>query len=83
MKVGDTVDVMISGRGPEGYYLLSKVVVERPRDWSSLQKAFDEHLTIAGTVTEAIKGGVTVDVGVRAFCPRRAVAPKITSNWRS
>jgi small subunit ribosomal protein S1 len=69
VKPGDKLDVSITGRGEEGYYLLSKAVVERPKDWSSLQKAFDEHQTIAGTVSGAIKGGLTVDIGVRAFLP--------------
>jgi small subunit ribosomal protein S1 len=40
-----------------------------PTDWASLQKAFDEKATIVGTVTGVVKGGLSVDVGVRAFMP--------------
>jgi small subunit ribosomal protein S1 len=69
VKPGDTVQVSVGGRNSEGYYQLSLIKVERPKDWSSLQKAFDEKLTISGVVTQVIKGGLAVDVGVRAFMP--------------
>jgi small subunit ribosomal protein S1 len=49
--------------------MLSKIKVERPKDWSGLEKAFADKVAIAGTVTEVIKGGLSVDVGVRAFMP--------------
>src|SRR5206468_12932457 len=42
---------------------------DRPKDWSGLQKAFDEKLTVSGHVTAVIKGGLSVDVGMRAFMP--------------
>jgi small subunit ribosomal protein S1 len=66
---GDMVPVSIKGRDPEGYYELSRMKVERPRDWSALEKAFADKAPIAGVVTAVIKGGVSVDVGVRAFMP--------------
>src|SRR6478672_3379080 len=66
---GDKVVVSIKGRDPEGYYQLSRIRVERPKDWSSLEKAFADKASIAGTVTAVVKGGVSVDVGVRAFMP--------------
>jgi small subunit ribosomal protein S1 len=69
VKPGDRIPVSIKGRGPEGYYELSRLKVERPKDWSSLEKAFADKAAIAGTVTGAVKGGLSVDVGVRAFMP--------------
>src|SRR4051794_24153415 len=69
VKVGDKLPVSIKGRDPEGYYQLSRIRVERPKDWSSLEKAFADKAAIAGTVTAVVKGGVSVDVGVRAFMP--------------
>lgn len=67
---GDKLMVSIAGRDPEGgYYLLSRTRVQMPTDWSALEKAFAEKATIMGTVTGVVKGGVTVDVGVRAFMP--------------
>jgi small subunit ribosomal protein S1 len=69
VKRGDKIPVSIKGRGPEGYYELSRLKVERPKDWSSLEKAFADKAAILGVVTAVIKGGVSVDVGVRAFMP--------------
>jgi small subunit ribosomal protein S1 len=69
VKPGDKVQVSITGRNEEGYFRLSLVKIERPKDWSGLQKAFDEKLTISGTITQVIKGGLAVDIGVRAFMP--------------
>jgi len=68
-KAGDTIKVSITGRNPEGYYTLSRIKVARPKDWSSLEKAFQEKRTIAGVVSGVIKGGLSVDIGTRAFLP--------------
>jgi small subunit ribosomal protein S1 len=69
VKAGDKLPVSVTGRDPEGYYQLTRAKVERPKDWSALEKAFAEKATIVGTVTGVIKGGLSVDVGVRAFMP--------------
>ena len=69
VKPGDKVQVAISGHDPQGYYNLSLIRFERPKDWTALEKAFQDKTTIVGTVTGLIKGGVSVDVGVRAFMP--------------
>jgi len=69
VKVGDKFSVSVKGRDPEGYYQLSRLKVELPKDWSALEQAFAEKTTILGTVTAVIKGGLSVDVGVRAFMP--------------
>jgi small subunit ribosomal protein S1 len=69
VKVGDKLAVSVKGRDPEGYYTLSRFKVARPKDWSSLERAFADKESIIGTVTGVIKGGVSVDVGVRAFMP--------------
>src|ERR1051326_8658245 len=70
VKPGAKLMVTIKGRDPEsGYYSLARGKVARPTDWSQLEKAFNEKSTIVGTVTAAVKGGLSVDVGVRAFMP--------------
>jgi small subunit ribosomal protein S1 len=69
VKPGDKLSVSVKGRDPEGYYQLTRAKVERPADWAALEKAFAEKSTIVGTVTGVIKGGLSVDVGVRAFMP--------------
>jgi small subunit ribosomal protein S1 len=69
VKTGDKIVVSIKGRDPGGYYELTRGKIERPKDWAALQKAFAEKTTIVGTVTGVVKGGLSVDVGVRAFLP--------------
>lgn len=67
--IGDKLLVTSKGRNEEGYYNLSLHKVAKPKDISSLEAAFAEGTTISGTVTAVVKGGLTVDVGVRAFMP--------------
>jgi small subunit ribosomal protein S1 len=69
VKVGDKLPVSVKGRDREGYYELSRSKVARPKDWSALERAFAEKEPIIGTVTAVVKGGLSVDVGVRAFLP--------------
>jgi len=69
VKSGDSVPVSVTGRNEEGYYELSRFKVAQPRDWSALEAAFAEKTAVVGTVTEVVKGGLRVDVGVRAFMP--------------
>ena len=69
VKTGDRFFVSVKGRNEERYYVLSLARVAQPRDWTQLEEAFAQKLTIPGTVTGVVKGGLTVDVGVRAFLP--------------
>ena len=69
VKAGDKLLVSVKGRDADGYYELSRTKISRPQDWSALEKAFAEKATIVGTVTAVVKGGLSVDVGVRAFMP--------------
>ena len=69
LKPGDKCRVTVKGRDLDGYYELSLFKVERPMDWTALEKAFAEKSSVLGTVTAVIKGGFSVDVGVRAFMP--------------
>jgi small subunit ribosomal protein S1 len=74
-SAGETVEpgskllVSVKGRNEEGYYELSRMRVEQPKDWTALEQAFADKSVIVGTVTGVVKGGLTVDVGVRAFMP--------------
>jgi small subunit ribosomal protein S1 len=69
VKRGDTFDVAITGYDKEGMAKLSRVTGPRPRDWDGLTRAFEQKEIIAGRVTGVVKGGLTVDVGTRAFLP--------------
>ncbi len=66
---GDRFLVSVKGRNEEGYYALSRLKIAQPKDWSSLEEAFAQKSAITGTVTGVVKGGLSVDVGVRAFMP--------------
>src|SRR5580693_1386623 len=69
LKPGDKALVTVKGRDLDGYYELSLFKVERPMDWTALEKAFADKSSVLGTVTAVIKGGFSVDLGVRAFMP--------------
>jgi small subunit ribosomal protein S1 len=66
---GQSFPVSVTGRNQEGYYELSRFKVAQPRDWSALEEAFAQKLAVVGVVTGVVKGGLNVDVGVRAFMP--------------
>ncbi|HZC44011.1 MAG TPA: 30S ribosomal protein S1 [Acidobacteriaceae bacterium] len=66
---GDKIPVSVKGRNLEGYYELSRFRVKVPTDWSSLEEAFAQKSAVVGIVTGVVKGGLHVDVGVRAFMP--------------
>lgn len=66
---GAKVIVNINGTNEQGQLMLTTLKVEQPKDWSALQAAFDEKKAVAGRVVEVIKGGLRVDIGVRAFMP--------------
>ena len=69
VKRGDIIDVAITGYDKEGMATLSRVTGPRPRDWDELMRAFQHNEIIAGKVSSLVKGGLTVDVGARAFLP--------------
>ena len=69
VEPGQNFPVSVTGRNEEGYYELSRFKVAQPRDWTALEEAFAQKLAVVGTVTGVVKGGLNVDVGVRAFMP--------------
>jgi len=66
---GQTIEVERLHEQKNGYVLLSHVRAHRRRVWERIEKSYREHATITGKVTERIKGGLVVDIGVRAFLP--------------
>lgn len=67
--IGQELTVTVSGRNEDGALTLSLNKVAVPKDWSAIEKAFAEESPVTGTVTGQVKGGLTVDIGVRAFMP--------------
>src|SRR5882724_4315241 len=45
VKIGDKMQVSITGHDPQGFYNLSLIKFERPKDWSALEKAFADKAT--------------------------------------
>ena len=66
---GQTIEVERLHEQKNGYVLLSHVRAHRRRVWERIEKSYREHATITGKVTERIKGGLVIDIGVRAFLP--------------
>ena len=84
VQAGDVVDVMIDhGEQPEGYVLLSHTRAARLRIWDNLEKAYQEQLVISGRVLGRVKGGLAVDVGIKAFMPGSQVDPRPVHNLDS
>jgi len=81
VQIGDVVDVMIEqGEPPEGYVLLSHTRAARLRIWDNLEKAYNDQLVISGRVLGRVKGGLAVDVGIRAFMPGSQADPRPVHN---
>jgi len=82
VRPGDVVDVMIdpTGEQPEGYVLLSHTRAARLRIWDNLDKAYQDQLVISGRVLGRVKGGLAVDVGIKAFMPGSQADPRPVHN---
>jgi small subunit ribosomal protein S1 len=66
---GQTIEVERLHEQRDGYVLLSHVRAHRRRVWERIENSYREHTNITGKVMERIKGGLVVDIGVRAFLP--------------
>ena len=70
VQQGDTVDVLLERtEDREGYVVLSREKAEKMKIWDEVEKAYVERKVVIGRVIERIKGGLAVDIGVRAFLP--------------
>src|SRR5499427_3368992 len=70
IKVGDLIDVLLEDTDDgDGHVVLSKEKAEKVKVWEEVEKAYNENSIIRGRVIERIKGGLSVDIGVRAFLP--------------
>jgi small subunit ribosomal protein S1 len=73
---GQTIEVERLHEQKDGYVLLSHARAYRRRSWERIEKASREHTNLTGKVTERIKGGLVVDIGVRAFLPASQIELK-------
>ena len=79
---GDAIEVVIDrpGFSPEGFLYLSHEKVRRLRHWDTLEQAMNEGFLISGHILAKVKGGLSVDVGVRAFMPSSQIDMRPTHN---
>jgi small subunit ribosomal protein S1 len=69
LKAGDTVEVVVEREEQEGGYLLSYEKAQRHKVWDIIEKAANDKTPVTGIVLGRVKGGVTVDIGIKAFLP--------------
>jgi small subunit ribosomal protein S1 len=68
-KIGDTVEVVVEREEAEGGYLVSHEKALRHKIWDTLEKAANDKVPVKGMVVSRVKGGLTVDIGIKAFLP--------------
>ena len=85
VKVGDTLElVVISTIGKDkenGSYLLSKRRLDAKKVWEDIEKDFQAGNIIEAPVTNVVKGGLVVDVGVRGFVPASMVEDHFVADF--
>ena len=85
VKVGDVLElVVISAIGKDkenGSYLLSKRRLDAKKVWEDIEKDFQAGKIIEAPVTNVVKGGLVVDVGVRGFVPASMVEDHFVADF--
>ena len=70
VQVGDSVEVYLdSFEDNDGEMVLSRERAEMLRAWDRIAEAYEKDETIEGTIMARVKGGLSVDIGVKAFLP--------------
>ena len=68
-NAGDAIDVVVEREEPEGGYLVSYEKALRHKIWDKLERAANDKTPVKGMVVSRVKGGLTVDIGIKAFLP--------------
>ena len=83
-KVGDEIEVYLEAKeDAEGLIVLSKDKADKIKVWDSVTQAFEKSAPVEGRVVEVVKGGLSVDVGVKAFLPGSQVDLRPVKNLAS
>ena len=70
IKVGDRLQVYIEEcEDDDGNLVLSKEKADKMKIWEELEQLFNDGKSIDGKIVARIKGGMMVDIGVKAFLP--------------
>jgi small subunit ribosomal protein S1 len=84
VNVGDTIDVFLEDTEDEnGLVVLSKEKADRIQVWEEITKAYEDGRIVEGKVCDRIKGGLSVDIGVKAFLPGSQVDLRPIRNLES
>ena len=69
-KVGDEIEVYLEAKEDnEGLIVLSKDKADKIKVWDDITQAYEKGSPVEGRVVEVVKGGLSVEVGVKAFLP--------------
>ena len=83
-KVGDEIEVYLEAKEDnEGLIVLSKDKADKIKVWDAISHSYDSGTPVEGRVVEVVKGGLAVDVGVRAFLPGSQVDLRPVKNLNS
>jgi len=81
VAVGDIVEVLLEHlEDVNGNVRISRERAEKMKIWDEVEKAFRSNMTVHGVVLEKVKGGLAVDIGIRAFLPGSQVDVKPVRN---
>jgi small subunit ribosomal protein S1 len=70
IEVGDIIDVYLDTmREDDGQLNLSKEKADQMKAWEEISQAYENNEVVAGVITQRVKGGLSVDIGVKAFLP--------------
>jgi len=84
VREGDSVDVLLERTEDQnGYVVLSKDKAEKMKVWDEVERSYRSGSTVRGRVIDRIKGGLAVDIGVKAFLPGSLVDVKPVKNLES
>lgn len=83
VEIGDNIDVVVLRDvkdKEQGSLILSKRNVDQQRIWNELKEKADNDEVIEAPVSRVVKGGVTVDLGVRGFVPASLLDTKFVND---
>ncbi len=84
VKPGDEVDVLVeTTEDAEGRIVLSKEKADRLKVWEDISRAYEADEAVEGVVVGRVKGGLAVDIGVKAFLPGSQVDLRPVRNLES
>ena len=84
VTAGDQFDFLVERtENSEGYVALSKDKAEKLKVWDRIEEAFRDNRVVTGRVIDRVKGGLSVDIGVRAFLPGSLVDSRPVRNLDS